>query len=144
MQSVISIISLVLAIVQFVGFRTLNSTLPQSTNWYPRLEPLFGVAPIVISLIFVFVLYLPKKHRYDDFIKNDNGYKKWFWVSFVVSVIVSFIIFWIQNPITEMSAIVICLIFSIIGATLGFIGFTAIPRGLITSLKHYPLSFRPF
>jgi archaellum biogenesis protein FlaJ (TadC family) len=144
LNTIISIISLIFAIAQVVGFPTLNSTMPLSTDWYPRLEPLFGVVPVAISLIFVFMLYFPKKHRYDDFIKNDNGYKKWFWISFMVSLMVSFMIFWIQNSNTETSAIVICIICSIIGAPFGFIGFAAIGRVMILSLRHYPLSFRPF
>jgi Na+/melibiose symporter-like transporter len=146
MQSVISIISLILTVAQFGSFPKLNSALPAFTDWYPRLDPSFIIMPIVFSIIFVLVLYLPPKHRYDDFIKDDSKYKKWFWLSLMVSVISSFLVFLLTNSEREMPAVVICLIFSIIGSMLSFRSIAAIVRRIIPSpsLRHYPLSFLPF
>jgi len=143
MQAIISfIIPLILAVVQSGGFWALNSTLPSVIDW-PELDPLFVVVPIFVSIFSVLWLYLPRKHSYDDFIKNDKKYKKYFWLSFMVSMILSFLMFMKTNNM-EMLAIAICLICSILGAILWFIAFAVIVRRLILSLRNYPTSLSPF
>jgi hypothetical protein len=142
LNTVISIISLILGFAQSGGFWFANSKLPEYVDW-TELNAIFAIVPIVISSLSVLGLYLPLEHRYDDFIKDDSKYKKWFWLSFLVSVMLSLLLFCIYNNVNIL-AIVICLGISILGATTWFISIANIVRSFIPSLKHYPLSFRPF
>lgn len=109
--------------------------------------PFFVLFPVFVSLLFAKMLYSKKRreHRYDDFIKDDKGYKKFFWKSFWISVIgtpiVAFLTYmfldygdWGRSILT----VIISLIYSALGSLFCFKFFAVLLRMNDASMKHYP------
>ena len=109
--------------------------------------PIFVLFPVLVSFLFAKMLYSEKRreHRYDDFIKDDKGYKKFFWKSFGISVIGTPIVAFLTYISLDygdwsrwLPPVIVSSIYSVFGSLFCFKFFAAFLRMNDASMKHYP------